>query len=70
MRFWLDFNEESFVNYCFVDLIRPLTLSQRKQDQTEKNQTLTGKDSLHHLYTDPHSNTRLANTQVQHTMSG
>lgn len=58
-----------FLYYYFVDSFRTLRLSQRKQDQTEKKQTLTGKDnSLHHLYKEPFSKTQLVNIKVQHTM--
>lgn len=49
----------------FVDPIRTLTLAQLKQEQTDRSRTPTGKDVLlHHLYLDPHSKARLANTQV------
>lgn len=55
-----------FVHCCFVDPVRTL----RKQDQTEKNRSLVGKDGgLHQHFADPHSKARLANTQVRHTAS-
>lgn len=49
----------------FVDPIRTLTLAHLKQEQTDRSRTPTGKDMhLNRLFLDPHSKTRLANTQV------